>query len=285
MTSCPAPPSYGGGIVSLSQTSMTRSSMASGRERKGARLTWAELAAGATLLAGAAVAGLVVVRRPWPNRFDAWGYRVLPADPGATWAHAFVGLGSVSALLGGVLVVFLVGVLRDWVRAVACAIAPVLAVLIVQDIAKPLVDRHSVLSGGLSYPSGTVAAVAALATAFTLVMPARMRLPAAVLGFVAIVGTSAAVVVLRWHYPTDALGGAAVGVGSVLALDALMRGARTLIRLRSRREGGGVNAPATMGRDPIGTLASGVGPGASHWALEGVGGYAQVHHHGHSGER
>jgi hypothetical protein len=125
MTSCPAPPSYGGGIVSLSQTSMTRSSMASGRERKGARLTWAELAAGATLLAGAAVAGLVFVRRPWPNRLDAWGYRVLPADPGASWAHAFVGLGSVSALLGGVLVVFLVGVLRDWVRAVACAIAPV----------------------------------------------------------------------------------------------------------------------------------------------------------------
>ena len=271
--------------MSLSQTSMKPSSIAFRRDPHGAGLTWAELAAGAILLAGAAVAGLVFVRRPWPNRLDAWGYRVLPANPEASWAHAFVGLGSVSALLGGVLVVFLIGVLRDWVRAVACATAPVLAVLIVQDIAKPLVDRHSVLSGGLSYPSGTVAAVAALATAFTLVMPARARLPAAMLGLVAIVGTSAAVVVLRWHYPTDALGGAAVGVGSVLVLDALMRGARILIRLLPRRAGGGVNAPATMGGDPIGTLAPGVGRSASHRALEGVGGYAQVHHHGHSGER
>jgi hypothetical protein len=82
----------------------------------------------------------------------------------------------------------------------------VIAVLIVQEIAKPLVDRHSVLTGGLSYPSGTVAAVAALATALTLVMPAQARFPVALLGLLAIGGTGAAVIVLRWHYPTDALG-------------------------------------------------------------------------------
>jgi membrane-associated phospholipid phosphatase len=218
---------------------------------KSAAGVWAELAAGGILLAAAAVAGLVFVRRPWPNRLDAWGYRVLPANPTAPWAHAFVGLGSMTALLGGVLVVFLIGVLRDRVRAVACAIGPVLAVLVVQDIAKPLVDRHSALSGGLSYPSGTVAAVAALATAFTLVMPARLRLPAAMLGCLATVGTSAAVVVLRWHYPTDALGGAAVGVGSVLVIDALMRGARVLGGLWYRLDAAGVQAPATMTPGPV----------------------------------
>jgi membrane-associated phospholipid phosphatase len=219
----------------------------------------AELGAGAFLLGAAALAGLFFVRRPWPNRLDAWGYRELPANPTAPWAHAFVGLGSMSALLGGVLVVFLIGILRDRdrVRAVACAAAPVLAVLIVQDIAKPLVDRHSVLSAGLSYPSGTVAAVAALATAFTLVMPGRTRLPVALLGCLAIVGTSAAVVVLRWHYPTDALGGAAVGVGSVLAVDALLRGARILLGLLARRDPAGVSVPE----------------------------HAQVHHHGNSRER
>ena len=107
--------------------------------------TAAELGAGALLLGAAAVAGLLFVRRPWPNRLDAWGDRVLPADLNAPWAHAFVGLGSMTALLGGVLVVFLIGLLRDRVRAVAVAMAPVLAVLIVQDIAKPLVDRHNAL--------------------------------------------------------------------------------------------------------------------------------------------
>jgi membrane-associated phospholipid phosphatase len=245
----------------------------------------AELVAGAILLAAAALAGLVFVRRPWPNRLDAWGYRVLPANLTAGWAHAFVGLGSMSGLLGGVLVVFLIGILRDRVRAVACASAPVLAVLIVQDIAKPLVDRHGVLSGGLSYPSGTVAAVAALATAITLVMPARTRLPLAVLGCLAIVGTSAAVVVLRWHYPTDALGGAAVGVGSVLVIDALTRGARVVIGLLDRWAPGGVNVPATTGGGSIGTLAPGTGRGASCREFRGMGGHAQVHHHGNSRER
>jgi membrane-associated phospholipid phosphatase len=246
--------------------------------------TWAELGAGALLLMGAAIAGLVFVRRPWPNRLDAWGDRVLRANPAAPWAHAFVGLGSMSALLGGVLMVLLIGLWRDRVRAVACAVGPLLAVLIVQDVAKPLVDRHSVLSVGLSYPSGTVAAVAALATAFTLVMPMRPRLPVAMLGGLAVIGTSAAVVVLRWHYPTDALGGAAVGVGSVLVIDALARGARVLIGRLHGRDTAGVNAPATMSDGPMGTLGSGVGRGASHRALGGVGGHAQVHHYGNSRE-
>jgi membrane-associated phospholipid phosphatase len=30
------------------------------------------------------------------------------------------------------------------------------------------------------------------------------------------------VVVLRWHYPTDALGGIAVGAGAVLLIDSLV---------------------------------------------------------------
>ena len=105
--------------------------------------------------------------------------------------------------------------------AIACASAPLVAVLIVQDLAKPLVGRHIGVTGGSSYPSGTVAAVAALAMAFTLVMPRLLRPAMAVLGAVATVGVSAAVIVLRWHYPTDALGGIGVGMGSVLVVDGL----------------------------------------------------------------
>jgi membrane-associated phospholipid phosphatase len=265
----------------VTESHSTRPFLRGARPARGAT---AELGAGVVLLGGATLAGLVFARRPWPDGLDAWGYRLLPANPAAGWAHALVGLGSLSALLGGVLVVFLVGILRDRVRSVTCAIAPVLAVLIVQDIAKPLVDRHTVLSGGTSYPSGTVAAVAALVTAFTLVMPARTRLPVAMVGFLATLGTCAAVVVLRWHYPTDALGGAAVGVGSVLVIDGILSGFRIITGLldhRARRE---VNDPATMGGGSIGTLVSGVGRHGSYREPKGMDGHAQVHHHGNSRE-
>jgi membrane-associated phospholipid phosphatase len=183
--------------------------------------TAVELTLGALLLGLSALAGLAFVHRPWPNRLDVWGYRVLPADAASRWAHGFASIGSLTVLIIGVVAVFLVGVMRDWVRALACAVAPVIAVLIVQDLAKPLVGRHLGLTGASSYPSGTVAAVAALATAATLVVPRLVRPVTALVGLAATVGAGAAVIVLRWHYPTDALGGIGVGVGSVLALDAL----------------------------------------------------------------
>jgi membrane-associated phospholipid phosphatase len=181
-----------------------------------------ELALGALLLGLSALAGLAFVHRPWPNRLDVWGYHLFPADPSSRWAHDAVALGSLAALLVGVGVVLLVGMVRDWVRAVACASAPLIAVLVVQDLAKPLVGRHLGLTGPSSYPSGTVAAVAALAVAVTLVMPPLLRPLFGVAGAVVTAGVAVAVVVLRWHYPTDALGGTAVGMGSVLLLDGLL---------------------------------------------------------------
>jgi membrane-associated phospholipid phosphatase len=179
-----------------------------------------EFSAGFLLLALATLAGIVLTRHPGPNRLDTVGYRLLPANSSSHWAHDFASLGSMTALIAGVIVVFLIGFRRDWVRAIACATAPVIAVLIVQEIAKPLVDQQ--IGGALSYPSGTVAAVAALATALALVTPGRIRLPVAVLGLLAMIGTGTAVVVLRWHYPTDVLGGLGVGMGSVLLVDALL---------------------------------------------------------------
>ena len=112
--------------------------------------------------------------------------------------------------------------LRDWVRAVACAAAPVLAVLIVQDLAKPLVGRHLGITGGASYPSGTVAAVAALMTAAALVAPAA--------GPPAGGGGRCRASPRGCAPPSSCCGGTirptrsagvAVGVGAVLALDAL----------------------------------------------------------------
>ena len=64
--------------------------------------------------------------------------------------------------------------------------------------------------------------MAALATAATLVMPRMARPLVAVVAAVATVGACAAVIVLRWHYPTDALGGIGVGMGAVLVVDAVL---------------------------------------------------------------
>jgi membrane-associated phospholipid phosphatase len=106
-------------------------------------------------------------------------------------------------------------------RALSCLIAPIAAVLIVQTVAKPLVDRHFE-SPAPSYPSGTVTAVAALVTAAFLVVPWFAKPLIAVAGGVVVVAACAAVVVLRWHYPTDALGGVCVGAGALFAIDGLL---------------------------------------------------------------
>jgi membrane-associated phospholipid phosphatase len=172
-------------------------------------------------LAAAAVAGLAFVHRPWPNRLDVLGYRLFPEDSSSRWGHDVVHLGSLRALLIGVAVVFVIGLTRDWVRAFACAAAPIVAVLVVQDLAKPLVGRHLGLGGPSSFPSGTVAAVASLATALVLVVPAVIRPVLALAGAAVVAAACAGVVILRWHYPTDALGGVLVGTGAVLTVDAL----------------------------------------------------------------
>lgn len=105
-------------------------------------------------------------------------------------------------------------------RALSCLIAPIGAVLIVQTIAKPLVGRQ--LEGTLSYPSGTVTAVAALAAAVFLLVPRFAKPLVAVADGVVLAAVCAAVVALRWHYPTDAFGGLCVGVGVVFVVDGLL---------------------------------------------------------------
>ena len=118
-------------------------------------------------------------------------------------------------------------------RALSCLIAPIAAVLIVQTVAKPLVGRH--FEGALSYPSGTVTAVAALAAAAFLVVPRFAKPLVAVTGAAVVVAVCAAVVVLRWHYTTDAFGGVCVGAGAVFAVDGFLLWIRNQqpVRLRS----------------------------------------------------
>jgi membrane-associated phospholipid phosphatase len=191
---------------------------------------------GCFLLGAATLAGLVFVHRPWPNRVDTVGFQFLSAQLSSKWAADLTHLGSLPVLIGGAAVLSVVAALsRNWMRALSCLIAPIAAVLIVQTVAKPLVGRHLEGTSALSYPSGTVTAVTALATAAFLVVPRFAKPLVAVAGGAIVVAVCAAVVVLRWHYPTDALGGVCVGAGAVFAVDGLLQSIRNQqpVRLRS----------------------------------------------------
>jgi membrane-associated phospholipid phosphatase len=181
--------------------------------------TTIELLLGFAMLGAAAVAGLLFAKRPGPNRVDAAGYFYVPSDPNSHLANDLVHLGSKPALIVGVVVVFLVAIFRDWVRAFACGAAPVIAVEVVEHIAKPMVGRE-IGGGSFTYPSGTVTAIAALSTALFLVSPRLVRPFVALGGVAAVTGTGLAVLVLRWHYPTDVAGGIWVGGGAVFSVDA-----------------------------------------------------------------
>ena len=195
------------------------------RPRKGpaavSRLwTAIELFLGAGLLGAAALAGLLLARRPGPNRVDAAGFFFVPSDPSSHLANELVKIGSLPVLLTGIGLVFAVTIFRDWVRSIACALSPIAAVEIVEHIAKPMVGRE-MGAGSFTYPSGTVTAVAALAVAAFLVSPRLLRPLSAVAGALAVAAAGWAVLVLRWHYPTDVLGGTWVGGGAVFLIDSL----------------------------------------------------------------
>lgn len=142
---------------------------------------------------------------------------------GYSWAwHRIAFLGSPPFVFTALLALATIAYAwRDNVGVVVCIIGPALAGLC-ELIAKQIVDRK--LGSVLSYPSGHVTLAAALATAAVLVAyrtgGARAAVAATAPSAVLAVLVSVAVVRLGWHYPTDALGGAALGVAAVAGVAA-----------------------------------------------------------------
>jgi membrane-associated phospholipid phosphatase len=104
---------------------------------------------------------------------------------------------------------------------------------------KPLVDRT--LLGGISYPSGHTTAIVALAATLTVLLlgpvrRARAR-PARVLiltvAYAVVAGVALGLIGLRWHYFTDTVAGAAVGIGTVAGL-ALILDSRLVRKVLTR---------------------------------------------------
>jgi membrane-associated phospholipid phosphatase len=162
------------------------------------------------------VAGLVVRLHPGPSALDRRGFAII-AKSNSTLLHRISDLGSPGVLVLGTLLAAMVVVRVDRWRAAACVAGPVVTAVLVELVFKPLVARRYL--GVLSYPSGTVADVAAVMTAWAVAVPGWIRPAVVGLGAVVVVSMMVAVVGLRWHYPTDALAGAVLGVGTVLTVD------------------------------------------------------------------
>jgi membrane-associated phospholipid phosphatase len=158
--------------------------------------------------------------RPGANVLDRWGFDLVAKSPNSAFFIHTTDLGSPAVLVGGCVAGALIVVRRDRMRAVACLLGPLVAAALVELVLKPLVGRH--FEGVLTYPSGTVTDVTAVATAWVVAAPRRARPLVIVLGAVAVSLIAVAVTGLRWHYPTDVLGGIVLGVGTVLLVDGLL---------------------------------------------------------------
>lgn len=113
---------------------------------------------------------------------------------------------------------------RDFRAAALCLLGPLLAVALTDSVLKPLVDRHH--GPALAYPSGHATGAAAVA-ALLLVLFHRWRgwrltawLSPVALALPAVMGL--ALVRVGFHYPTDVIGGTAMGVATVVALAVLL---------------------------------------------------------------
>jgi membrane-associated phospholipid phosphatase len=110
--------------------------------------------------------------------------------------------------------------------AVLGAVAAPIAVALAEGLLKPLVNRT--FSGQFSYPSGHSTTVFSLVATLTVLLVAgprprtvRWRVLSRLIPAVACLlglGVATAVIALRYHYFTDTLAGAAVGIGTVCAL-------------------------------------------------------------------
>jgi len=184
-----------------------------------------ELTVGSLLLLAVMAGGLYFMVRPGPVLLDPWVFAALRPVHHSGFLVAVTRLGSPFVVLAGAAAGFLATLRRNPPRAVALLVGPVLAVAVCDWVMKPIVNRT--YADVVSFPSGTVTAVAAVATVGVLATPDPWRTVMAALGGTVTVLEGMSVVALRWHYPTDALAGLALGVGVVLLSDCAARGLAT----------------------------------------------------------
>jgi membrane-associated phospholipid phosphatase len=128
---------------------------------------------------------------------------------------------------------------RRYAEAALAAISVPLATAITELVLKPLIGRTP---WGDPFPSGHVTSVVALATVLVVLlarMPRLLRLVLAFTAFLIAAAVALGVIGARLHYFTDTVGGAAVGIATVL-LTALIL---DLLSSRHSQHRGEVEAP------------------------------------------
>ena len=179
---------------------------------------------GALLLAAASALGFVVlswwaVRTPSGQSFDdramVWIAVHLPGQRASTDLLGLVSAGAV--LLGAAVLALLALAVHGPRRAVAVA-GVALGLPVLARLLKLVLDRPDLVDGSAnSLPSGHTAAVAGLAMAFVLAVPALLRGLTLALVVPVVLAAGYATVVLQWHRPSDAAAAAllAVTVGAL----------------------------------------------------------------------
>jgi membrane-associated phospholipid phosphatase len=112
--------------------------------------------------------------------------------------------------------------------AALAIIAVPVAIVATDDVVKPLVNRTTL--GFSSYPSGHASSTFAIAAVLAVVLfgplgrtvPRVLRLIVTLAAVLVGCVVSTAVIALSWHYFTDTIAGAAIGVGSVAVIALLL---------------------------------------------------------------
>jgi membrane-associated phospholipid phosphatase len=197
-------------------------------------MPWIELTAAAAALSVTAAIAAFVHFHPGPNAVDRLGFRLLPPSSNSSFYRDVTWFGTVLALVIGSVsaatIAWFSSSRSRAQRSLACLVGPPTAAAINQLVIKPQVGRLYV--GELSFVSGSVAVIAGVSMAWVLAAPRRIRPIITLVGLLGVVLMSLAVVVLRWHYPTDAIAGALFAVGMVLLIDS----ATFLLLFRPRPE-------------------------------------------------
>jgi undecaprenyl-diphosphatase len=166
------------------------------------------------------VLGLAVAGDRLPRPFDHAVTHQVHLAVGGPLAEVLVSPTDPPLMYTLVAVLVLIALLRRrWSVAVLAVAGPAVAVLITENLLKPLFDRR--YHGYLSYPSGhTVGAVAALTVALLMVLPTATTTLTRTLAWLVwallIVTLTTGLVAMNYHYPTDALGGFSLALGVVL---------------------------------------------------------------------
>ena len=199
------------------------------------------------LLGAVGVAGLYFMVRPGSTSLDHFVFSLIPPRPRSRYVIAMSRLGSrpwwawsVGGLSGD-------GQTESG-AGLGAAGGPLATVVGIDLIVKPVVGRT--FDGVLSFPSGTVTAVAALATVALLATPDPWRWGAGVAGGTVTVLMAVAVIGLGWHYPTDALGGLAFGAGRCSSSTAWRAGRRPVVDWREVRRRTTSKATTAAARRP-----------------------------------